>query len=343
MSTGNNRSATAAYTTAERVRIIVVGLAVPVVIAAAGVIAVLGWVPSLPDPIATHWSGAGPDGYGSVGGMIALIVGLSVGFAALMTAAVLLMPAPVIPTHTPRILIGAGVFLAAMVTVAMTASIAMQRGLVDAAQAPGVGQALLAGVGVGLVLGFLAWLGTPESALRDPDEEVAPAVLQLAPTERVAWTRTARPGVVMIVAIMVFIVVFGAIAVAAVSSPDGGDWWTLAVVAAVIVVGVASFFWRVRIDARGLAVTSALGLPRFRLPLAEIESVRAVDVNPLPEFGGWGIRFGGGRLGVVVRAGEAIEVARASGKIFVVTVDDAATAAALLGGLIGRRAASSES
>ncbi|MNY73206.1 hypothetical protein D3C86_2119390 [compost metagenome] len=58
------------------------------------------------------------------------------------------------------------------------------------------------------------------------------------------------------------------------------------------------------------------------------------------EFGGWGLRLSTDRrFGVVLRSGEAIEVLRRSGKRFVVTVEDAATGAALLEALVERRAA----
>ena len=57
------------------------------------------------------------------------------------------------------------------------------------------------------------------------------------------------------------------------------------------------------------------------------------------EFGGWGLRLSvEGRFGVVLRQGEAIEVTRANGRRFLVTVDDAATGAALLQALIARDA-----
>jgi hypothetical protein len=47
------------------------------------------------------------------------------------------------------------------------------------------------------------------------------------------------------------------------------------------------------------------------------------------------VRVGGG-VGYVVRTGEGIEVERTSGRRFVVTVDDAATGAALLTTLADR-------
>ena len=57
----------------------------------------------------------------------------------------------------------------------------------------------------------------------------------------------------------------------------------------------------------------------------------------MAEFGGWGYRVGrGGRVGVVLRTGEALQVQRTGGRAFVVTVDDAATGAALLNTLAAR-------
>jgi len=56
------------------------------------------------------------------------------------------------------------------------------------------------------------------------------------------------------------------------------------------------------------------------------------------EFGGWGVRtsVATGATGVVLRSGEAIEIHRTGGRRFLVTVDDAATGAALLATLAER-------
>jgi len=57
----------------------------------------------------------------------------------------------------------------------------------------------------------------------------------------------------------------------------------------------------------------------------------------MTQFGGWGIRLGlDGRLGVVLRRGDAIQIERAGTRTLVVTVDDAATGAALLKALAAR-------
>ena len=54
-------------------------------------------------------------------------------------------------------------------------------------------------------------------------------------------------------------------------------------------------------------------------------------MGPFGDFGGWGIRWGiDGRFGIVLRTGEGIEVTGENGRVRVVTIDDAATAAAVL-------------
>jgi hypothetical protein len=95
--------------------------------------------------------------------------------------------------------------------------------------------------------------------------------------------------------------------------------------------------WRVRIDSRGAITEGLLGLPRFTVPLADIRSARVVSVDPLADFGGWGVRWGSGRsLGIVLQAGEALELERLDGRRFVVTTPDAERAAALINGLRAR-------
>jgi hypothetical protein len=84
-----------------------------------------------------------------------------------------------------------------------------------------------------------------------------------------------------------------------------------------------------------------LGLPVIRVPLSDIASADVATIDPFGQFGGWGIRYGfGGRVGIILRSGEALEVIRKSGRSIVITVDDAESAAALLGGLIAREAMS---
>jgi hypothetical protein len=111
----------------------------------------------------------------------------------------------------------------------------------------------------------------------------------------------------------------------------------LVVPACLLVLLLAMTQFSVRVDVFGLTVRSALGWPRAYIPADEIERADVVEVNPFAEFGGWGWRVGrNGRTGVVLRTGPALQVTQSGDRCFVITVDDAGTAAALLNTYAGR-------
>ena len=98
-------------------------------------------------------------------------------------------------------------------------------------------------------------------------------------------------------------------------------------------VAAMTVAWEVRVDAAGLTARGAWGWPRYHVPASEVVRADVTHVDPLGEFGGWGLRIAGdtrGTVGVVLRNGEAISVERTGGRRVVVTVDDALTGAATL-------------
>jgi hypothetical protein len=114
-------------------------------------------------------------------------------------------------------------------------------------------------------------------------------------------------------------------------------WWLIFIPAVLLVALLTTTAWRVRVDAEGLTIRAMLGWPAIRVPAAEVASAGTSQLVPLGEFGGYGLRSGlDGRLGVITRAGTALEVRRRDGRAVVVTVDDAATAAGLLTALAAR-------
>ena len=81
-------------------------------------------------------------------------------------------------------------------------------------------------------------------------------------------------------------------------------------------------------------VTEVLPDGNFRVKLDNEHEVLAYTAGKMRKFR---IRTGvGGRIGVVMRGGEALEVVRTGGRRVVVTVGDAATGAALLNTLAAR-------
>lgn len=119
----------------------------------------------------------------------------------------------------------------------------------------------------------------------------------------------------------------GVVAVALLAS----DVLPVVIGAPVLLLVLAITGWQVRVDSRGLTAAGAFGWPRLHVPADEVEGAHVVEINPLRQFGGWGLRTNrSGAVGVVIRRGEAIAVDRSGARRTVVTVDDAATGAALL-------------
>jgi hypothetical protein len=113
----------------------------------------------------------------------------------------------------------------------------------------------------------------------------------------------------------------------------------------IVFVGVAFLAFAsvsVSVTGDGVRVRSGrLGWPAVRLSLDQVTSASAIDVKPLT-LGGWGYRgsvrvFGWASW--IVRGGEGLQLDLTRGKRFVVTVDQADEAAAVLNGLLARRAA----
>jgi hypothetical protein len=321
-----------AFTRSQKRRIVLIGAVFPTVVALVGAALILSWIPELPDPIASHWGPGGVDGTSGVWQPALLLVGVVVLFSAIATGAQLSEPARASASWRAAFVAATGVFLSATLGIGITGSVAAQRGLADAAAAPSPTLPLVIGALVGVVLGGFAFLLTPRPrTVATPDDETP--VMHLEPAERAVWTARVAPGraVVWIVALGVAVLVAVAVPVV-LESPD--VLWVLAVPLAVVVLSTLTLVWTVRVDSAGVVARSVLGVPRVVVPLDAITEAKVVDVNPVGEFGGWGLRWGSaGRFGVITRRGEALEIVRATGRSLVITVPDAATAAALVNGL----------
>jgi hypothetical protein len=328
-----------AYAHGNLTRVILIAGVLPVLLGVVGTALMLVWSPLLPHPIAIHWGASGrADGYGSLASMISVLLGCVLTFSAAVTLALAKMRAVPHPSYQARVLAATSVWLSGFLTVGITGSVAAQRGLADAASACPVSVILLLGAVVGVVLGVGAWFLTPPPGISEPEDDDAHSALALAPQERALWSRAVRPAtrtVVLFFAIVGLGVLGGLVFFALTTAPS--MWWMVVLVSLILVASAVCFSWRISIDDRGVSVRSGAGYPRVDIPLSTISTARVVQVNP---FGGWGLRWAAGRTGIVVRAGEAVEITRISGRSLVVTVDDAATAVALLEGLLHRRGSS---
>jgi hypothetical protein len=310
----------------------IVAVALPLVVGAVAVAVQLAWLPQLPDPVAIHWGVDGPDGFGAAWTNVALTGGVTLGLTALF-AVFLASARGAAPTATHKLLAVMSLAVAVFLGVTVTASLGVQRGLDDARDASGIDAWLGIALAAAVVVGVVAWFALPKSAVGSTDA-VPAEPLSLAPGERSAWIATARMPTGAVVGIVGVLGALLALTSFAVVLTDGTLWPIALVPLLLLVMCAVGITWRVRADASGLLVRSLpFGWPRVRILIGDIASVQTIEVEPLADFGGWGWRWGPGRgFGVVARAGEAIQVTRRDGRRFIVTVDDAATGAALLAG-----------
>ncbi|WP_433383733.1 hypothetical protein ACQPZX_22170 [Actinoplanes sp. CA-142083] len=300
------------------------------VLVAVAAVVVWSWRDDLPDPVASHWgAGSAPDGFTSLGAFVLGVVVMVVVLCALFG---------VIGWHwgssavTRRMVAASSVWIGGFGASLLLFLLGAQRGLADAAQATLPGWTLAVTIVLPLLPAIVAALlvrGDRHDPATTPVAADA-ARIALSGGERAVWIRRADGGTGLVV---------GAIAIAGLVllAVALRQWALLIVPVLLAVVFAAMFGFTVRVDATGLTVRSLVGWPGTHVPADEVERASVTEVRPIRQFGGWGWRVGrGGRVGVVLRAGNALLVERTGGRSLVVTVDDAATGAALLNTLADR-------
>jgi hypothetical protein len=153
-------------------------------------------------------------------------------------------------------------------------------------------------------------------------------------TGRAAWTGRAR----LAWWLPLVLIAIGVILVVSARSLVG------ALPAALLLLVYLAFGWiKVTVDVRGLQIRyGVLPRPVTSVPLDDIRRAERIDLVPL-QWGGWGYRGSRkafGRAAVVLRGGDAIKLQLTDGGEFAVTVDDAATGAALLADLLAQEGVS---
>lgn len=298
------------------------------VLAYGGLLALAGMVPvaagwsGLPDPVATHWSGGAADGSMSKAWLFALPVGLVL--LGLFTTSFLRRESvPSVESMSMvGILGGVGVWLTTTVVIVNSGASSWEEvELTGGWHIAG----LAAAAGIFGLIGYL--LGRRWFWLQPQVDEqsVAPSV-ELGENERVFWRAVQRVWWPLIILVPLGI---GFLLLA-----EGLLFW----IGAFFLAAAAMLtFVVVEVDGNGLRVKLGGLVPIRRIAVGQVASSRAIDLEPAA-WGGWGYRMGVGRTAIVLRRGDAIEVRMKNDKLFAVTVEDAATGAALLNGLVARRA-----
>lgn len=329
-----------------RTAAIVVGIVLPLVSVALTVVLFMLWRHELPDPMASHWGPEGaPDGSLSFGLNLLLMTAIGAGLPLLMTGTVLFQSRRGGWSTTNRFMAAMALWSSTLLTALFIWMAAAQRGIDDWRDAPDIGLWVFISFGIATLVGALAYLVQPAVHVL-PEQVAQPEPLDLAPSAQAVWfgeVTLSKPGVITL-ACAIVVVWIAAFSIAwNVGAEDASAQWVawfmfvLAVLMTAMILVMVKF--RVHADERGFSARSIAGWPKTVIPVTEIADVKVVDVQPFAEFGGWGWRTTlGGRSGIVLRAGKGIEVMKTNGSSFVVTVDGAEQAVAVLGrGLGGNR------
>lgn len=194
---------------------------------------------------------------------------------------------------------------------------------------------LAGGLALGIVGALLTWGLLPREAPAAAGVEPADT-LPVKPGEVAVWTgRVELPAwfVSLIAAVAALLIALGLTLLLT----AGRHVWPICFVlpAVFLTVLLATGQFDISAGPRGFLIHSPLGWPRLSIPAADLAWAGVIQIDPMADFGGWGVRWvigphGKGRWGIVTRRGAGLEVVRRDGRSIVVTVEDTGTAAAVL-------------
>ena len=314
----------------------VVAVVVPVLVTAIAVAVLLIWLPALPQEVATHWGVGGADASGPATSFLWLLIGIGLALPLLMAITTLASAG----THwggTARLMGAFSAGMSAFAAIMSLGSLAIQRDLADPADAPGIGGIMAVSFAALVLTGAGAWAAQPRVRPEHGRTLVSRHAVHIAKGERVVWVATVSMPRGALGSLALLLLGLVALGVYLLGTGIAGGWIVAVVVIVVALALAATASFRVRVAPEGFAAQALLGWPRIRIPLDGVESARAVEISPFNEFGGWGWRVAtDGRTGIVLRRGSAIEVSRRDRRPFIVTIDGAEEAAALLQAYVER-------
>lgn len=301
-----------------------VGILLPLLITATMALTLCVWSARFPDPLAIHWAG-GPNGFISKAAFIPIAVLLTAG-TSLPPAVAALTSGRSRWTTAHRVLVAFAPALAAFSGTLMLFLAHGQLDLATAAQAPS--PALGIPLIVGAAMWVLSWFAAP-----GPDLDAQPEKSAWAPIAADAakeWHATLSPDGPLLIFVSITMAPLVVLSIWSLTAREEG-WWILPLTLVATALLLISFLvFRVHITAGGLEARSILGWPTIRVSAAEIACVEVKVIDPLGDFGGWGLRWGRKRIGLVFRSGEGILITRTDGRVVGITIDDAERAAAVL-------------
>jgi Protein of unknown function (DUF1648) len=323
---------------AAGLRIVLVTVVIPLVLTAIALIVSFALAAAAPSSIPVHWNVQGEvDGSGSPYTYPIIIASVCLPLIAIFGGAVVLL------THRYPLTVMGKLLAVTDVWVVLLLGVGLSGGLVNA-QSATLGTIflwLLIGVIVATAASAGAWFLLPPAARRTSGSAPVVPPIILGEGERATWIRATVAPAGVIWGLVAVTVVVAAVCVFAIVVTKGSIWPIAFIPVVVIAIALSNLAWTVRVDGDGVRARSSIGIPTINISLRNIVSADVLEVNAVTEYGGWGIRWGlNGRIGIILRSGEALEVRRRKGLSLVITIDDADSAAALINGLVARSTAS---
>ncbi|MBJ8347675.1 DUF1648 domain-containing protein [Antrihabitans sp. YC2-6] len=285
------------------------GLGFPIAAAAACLLLAATWKSRLPAEIATHWSGAQPDGYSapmSVAWVFALaivFVGGGCGFVATLAQSLLLMR---------RMMLLVAITIVCLLVTLHVSIMWIELDGKTAVDFPT--PTIAVGVLFGLVFGVVGAASLHDYRERSAAESAPPARLPRGATDPVRDV----VGFNKVETAALAVAIFGAAGMACWFVDSA---WPLLAAFPVFVVIFGLLRFEILVDESGVRVRN-LGLTSIAIDGSEVTGAKVVDVNPFKDFGGWGLRINGHRrYGIVTNTGPAVEVSTASGMSLTITSD----------------------
>ncbi|MGV8872674.1 MAG: DUF1648 domain-containing protein [Rhodococcus sp. (in: high G+C Gram-positive bacteria)] len=300
---------------------VVFGVVVPLAVAALGLVLAYLWQGRLPDRVATHFSGTEPDDLAdplsNAWTLAIVIVLVGGGCSAVASSARVLL----IMRRTMLII---GLTVVGMIGVLQVATLTRELDLTSGQSVTIPGWAIAVGTVVGFATGLFG-----ASTLRDHRERV---VATSPPHTDLPRCSAELPLVVQVGASRVagITVVAVSLAAAALTCYLSDSLWPIFLFVPLTILTVSLLRFTVHIDSDGLYVSS-LGMAAFDYDIDEITGASVRTVDPMKDFGGWGLRIKGrGNYAVATAAGPAAFVTFANGDRLTIGAAGAATIAGTL-------------
>ncbi|MEV2266267.1 SdpI family protein [Nonomuraea africana] len=290
----------------------------------------------LPDPLATHWSDAGPDNSLSFTQNLLFTVAMALVALAVMVGVVLhgrAFERRLSRAYWWGFLFGWGLFVIGMELSILQANLDVADWTLARPAGWGVAATMAVAAAVGVLAGFL-FRGAPDQ--ERPRNEAAPR-LRLRAGQRSVWVSRVTNVWLVALAVGAGVLTLALGVFTLMGLMEGPASALLGGSALVLVAGLATSSATVRITEDGVAIGfGPLGWPVRRIRLSKIESAWS-EVRHPSQVGGWGLRGVPGSAAIMLRGGDCLVLRYRSGGQLLVSVDDAARGAALLNALLEER------